>query len=111
MISQAFTEHPLATRGHHRRHRHFRDPAAGAASYALVTNIWYVAVGWLVSISLLVPVMSVLRKAWGVFRDCAAVRREAVGYLYGIGERHPILALVIVVVGTTAYFLKRHGRA
>lgn len=108
MISRAFTEHMLAAavvtiaaigifvvlqqelRPHH-----------------LVTNIWFVALGWLVSVSVLVPAMAGLRKAWGAVDSALPLAGKLAGYLYGICERHPILALVIAGVGTTAYFLKR----
>ena len=70
--------------------------------YHLVTNIWYVAVGWLISVSVLVPVMQGLRKAWAAFDSALPLAGKLAGYLYGICERHPILALVIVGVGTTA---------
>lgn len=108
MISRAFTEHTLATAV-------VTIAAIGIfvilqqelRPYALVTNIWYVAVGWLVSISLLVPVMAGLRKAWAVFATALPFAAKLSAYLYGICERHPILALVIVGAGTTAYFLKR----
>lgn len=108
MISRAFTEHTLAVAV-------LTIAAIGIfvilqqelRPYALVTNIWYVAVGLLVSVSVLVPVMAGLRKAWAVFATALPFAAKLSAYLYGICERHPILALVIVGVGTTAYFLKR----
>lgn len=108
MISRAFTEHTLAA-------AIVTIAAIGIfvilqqelRPYHLVTNIWYVAVGWLISVSVLVPVMQGLRKAWAAFDSALPLAGKLAGYLYGICERHPILALVIVGVGTTAYFLKR----
>ena len=108
MISRAFTEHYLAAAV-------VTIAAIGIfvilqqelRPYHLVTNIWYVVVGWVVSISVLVFVMTGLRKAWAAFDTGLPFAAKLAGYLYGICERHPIVALVIVGVGTTAYFLKQ----
>lgn len=108
MISRAFTEHPLAAAV-------LSIAAVGIFVILqqelrpghLVTNAWYVVLGWLVSISVLVPVMEGLRKAWAAFEGALPVAGKLAAYLYGICERHPMLALAIVGVGTTAYFLKR----
>lgn len=75
--------------------------------YRLATNAAYVALGWLVSISVLVYVMAALRRGWALLENALPVAARLSGYLYGIVERHPILALVIVGAGTTAYFLER----
>jgi hypothetical protein len=75
--------------------------------YSLLTNIVYVAVGWLVVVSSLGYGMAALRKAWAVFEGALPLVAKLSNYLYGICERHPVLALVIVGVGTTAFFLKQ----
>lgn len=75
--------------------------------YRLATNAAYVALGWLVSISVLVYVMAALRRGWSLLEQALPVAARVSAYLYGIVERHPIFALVIVGAGTTAYFLER----
>jgi hypothetical protein len=75
--------------------------------YRLATNAAYVALGWLVSVSVLVYVMAALRRGWALLEEALPVAARLSAYLYGICERHPMLALVIVGAGTTAYFLER----
>ena len=75
--------------------------------YRLSTNAAYAALGWLVSISILVYVMAALRRGWALLEEALPVAARVSAYLYGICERHPILALIIVGAGTTAYFLER----
>jgi len=75
--------------------------------YRLASNAAYVAVGWLLSVSVLAYVMAALRRGWALLEDALPVAARVSAYLYGIVERHPILALVIVGTGTTAYFLER----
>ena len=75
--------------------------------YRLSSNAAYAALGWLVSVSILVYVMAALRRGWALLEDALPVAARVSAYLYGICERHPILALVIVGAGTTAYFLER----
>jgi hypothetical protein len=107
-VSRAFTEHALAAAV-------VTIAAIGIfvvlqrelRPYHLWTNIGFVAVGWLASVSVLALVMAGLRKAWAAFESALPFVAKLSGYLYGICERHPILALVIVGVGTTAYFLKQ----
>ena len=108
MMSRAFTEHTLAAAV-------VSIAAVGIfvllqqewRPHRLVTNIWFVAVGWLVSVSVLVPAIGWLRRSWRVFESALPLAAKLVAYLYGICERHPIVALVIVGAGTTAYFLRR----
>ncbi|HWD23798.1 MAG TPA: hypothetical protein VG591_11785 [Burkholderiales bacterium] len=75
--------------------------------YRLSSNAAYAALGWLVSISILVYVMAALRRGWALLGEALPVAARVSAYLYDICERHPILALVIVGAGTTAYFLER----
>lgn len=107
-MSRAFTEHSLAAAV-------VTIAAVGIfvvlqrelRPYSFLTNMVYVAAGWLVAVSSLVYVMAALRKAWVVFEKALPLAAKLATYFYGICERHPILALVIVGVGTTAYFLKQ----
>jgi hypothetical protein len=107
LIHRAFTEHSLAVAvvtvaaiGIFVVLQHELRP------YGLVTNIMYVVGGWLAAMSVLVYVMAGLRKGWSMFEQALPFVAKLSAYLYGICERHPILALVIVGVGTTACFLK-----
>jgi hypothetical protein len=74
---------------------------------SLVTNIAFVAGGWLITVSSLVFVMAALRKGWRVVEQALPFAAKLSGYLYGICERHPVLTLAIVGAGTTIFFLKR----
>lgn len=108
LIHRAFTEHSLAVAV-------VTIAAIGIfvvlqqelRPYGLVTNLMYVAGGWLASLSALVFVMAALRRAWGLVEGALPVAAKLSAYLLGICERHPILALIIVGAGTTAYFLKQ----
>ena len=108
MMSRAFTEHTLAAAV-------VTIAALGIfvllqqewRPHRLVTNIWFVAVGWLVSVSVLVPALAWLRRSWRMFESALPLAAKLFAYLYAICERHPIVALVIVGAGTTAYFLRR----
>jgi hypothetical protein len=51
--------------------------------------------------------MGAARQGWAALEQAAPFAGKLAAYLYGISERHPILALAIVGVGTTSYFLKR----
>ncbi len=75
--------------------------------YRLASNAAYAALGWLLAISTLVYVMAALRRGWAFFEEAIPAVARLSAYLYGIVERHPIMALVIVGTGTTAYFLQR----
>jgi hypothetical protein len=74
---------------------------------SLLTNVAFVAGGWLIAVSSLVFVMAAARKLWVVVGEAAPFAAKLAAYLYAICERHPMLALVIVGAGTTSYFLKR----
>jgi hypothetical protein len=74
---------------------------------SFVTNIAFVAGGWLVSVSVLVYVMALLGRGWRLVEQALPFAAKLSAYLYAICERHPMLALAIVGAGTTAFFLKR----
>jgi len=108
LIQRAFTEHSLAVA--------FITVAAVGIfvvlqqewrPYSLPTNVAFVAGGWLIAVSALVFVMAALRKGWAMLEQAMPFAAKLSGYLYGICERHPVLALAVVGVGTTAFFLKR----
>jgi len=108
LVSRAFTDHTLASAV-------ITIAAIGIfvvlqqelRPYRLATNAAYVAAGWLVAISVLVFVMAGLRQAWALLENALPLAARISAYLYGICERYPLLALVIVGAGTTAYFLER----
>jgi hypothetical protein len=74
---------------------------------SLFSNIAFVAGGWLIAVSSLVYVMAFVRKGWRVLEQAMPFAGKLSAYLYGICERHPILALAIVGLGTTLFFLRR----
>lgn len=108
LIQRAFTEHSLAVAV-------LTVAAVGIfvilqqelRPHSLPTNIVFVAGGWLILVSALVFIMAWLRKGWIVLEQAVPFAAKLSAYLYGICERHPILALAIVGAGTTTYFLKR----
>jgi hypothetical protein len=75
--------------------------------YSLPSNIAFVAGGWLIALSCVVFVMGAARKGWTVVEQAMPFAAKLSAYLYGICERHPMLALGIVGVGTLAFFLGR----
>lgn len=75
--------------------------------YSLPSNIAFVAGGWLIAVSSVVFVMAAARKGWTVVEQALPFAAKLSAYLYGICERHPLLALGIVGVGTLAFFLRR----
>lgn len=108
LIERAFTEHSLAVA--------FVTVAAVGIfvvlqqewrPHSLLTNVAFVAGGWLIGVSVLVFVMTALGKGWRMFEQALPFSAKLAAYLYGICERHPILALAIVGAGTTAFFLRR----
>ena len=75
--------------------------------YSLPSNIAFVAGGWLIAVSCVVYVMAAARKGWTLVEQAMPFAAKLSAYLYGICERHPMLALGIVGVGTLALFLRR----
>jgi hypothetical protein len=74
---------------------------------SLASNVAFVAGGWLIAVSSIVFVMAALRKGWTMLEQALPFAAKLSAYLYGICERHPMLALAVVAVGTTSFFLKR----
>jgi len=74
---------------------------------SLITNIAFIVGGWLIAVSCVVFVMSFARKGWRLLEQAMPFAAKLSAYLYGICERHPMLALAIVGVGTTMFFLRR----
>ncbi len=108
LIQRAFTEHSLIVA--------FVSVAAVGIfivlqqewrPHSLLSNVAFVAGGWLITVSALVPVMSAARKGWIVVEQALPFAAKLSAYLHAICERHPLLALAIVGTGTTSYFLKR----
>jgi hypothetical protein len=108
LIQRAFTEHSLVVA--------FVSVAAVGIfvvlqqerrPQSLLSNVAFVAGGWLIAVSAVVYVMAALRKAWMALEQALPFAAKLSAYLYGICERHPMLALAIVGAGTTSFFLKR----
>lgn len=108
LVQRAFTEHSLVVA--------FVTVAAVGIfvilqqewrPHSLLTNIAFVAGGWLITVSALVFVMRAARQGWRMLEQALPFAAKLSGYLYGICERHPVLALAIVGAGTTAFFLRR----
>ena len=75
--------------------------------YSLPSNLAFVAGGWLIAVSSVVFVMAWVRKGWAVVEQALPFAAKLSAYLYGISERHPLLALGIVGLGTLVFFLRR----
>jgi len=75
--------------------------------HSLPSNIAFVAGGWLIAVSGVVFVMGAVRKGWTVVEQAIPFAAKLSAYLYGICERHPMLALGIVGLGTLTFFLRR----
>jgi hypothetical protein len=73
---------------------------------SLLTNVAFVAGGWLIAVSSVVYVMAAARKGYIVLEKAMPFAAKLSAYLYGICDRHPILALALVGVGTTLFFLR-----
>lgn len=108
LIQRAFTEHSLAVAV-------ISVAAVGIfvllqqewRPQSLLTNVAFAAGGWLIAISALAFVLRALGKGWRMVEQALPFAAKLSAYLYGICERHPILALAIVGTGTTAFFLRR----
>src|SRR3954470_13336150 len=75
--------------------------------FGLLTNAGIVLLGWLVGITVLPMGMSSAAAAVATLDTTLPVAFRIAGYFYAIYERHPMMVLVIVGVGTTAYFLRQ----
>ena len=108
LVQRAFTEHALAVA--------FVTVAAVAAFVvlqqewrpdSLISNIAFVAGGWLIAVSSLVYVMALARKGWIVLERGMPFAAKLSAYIYGICERHPILALALAGIGTLVFLVRR----
>ena len=75
--------------------------------YSLLTNAGFVLLGWIVAITALPFAMSGAAKGFTALETALPWAARIAAYLFGIYERHPILVLAIVGIGSTAYFLKQ----
>jgi hypothetical protein len=75
--------------------------------FGVLTNAGIVFVAWLLAITVLPLGMSSGATAIATLDTTLPIASRFAGYLYGIYERHPIMVLVIVGVGTTVFFLRR----
>lgn len=75
--------------------------------YRLLTNAGFVLLGWIVAITALPLAMSGAAKGFSALETALPWAARIASYLFGIYERHPILVLVIVGIGSTVYFLKQ----
>jgi hypothetical protein len=75
--------------------------------YRLLTNAGFVLLGWVVAITVLPLAMSGAAKGFTLLETALPWAARIASYLFGIYERHPILVLVIVGLGSTVYFLKQ----
>lgn len=75
--------------------------------FGLLMNAGIVLVAWVAAITLLPLGMSNGAAAVATLDTTLPVAYRFAGYLYGIYERHPLMVLVIVGVGTTVFFLRQ----
>lgn len=75
--------------------------------YRLLTNAGFVLLGWIVAITALPLAMSGAARGFSALETALPWAARIASYLFGIYERHPILVLVIVGIGSTVYFLKQ----
>jgi hypothetical protein len=75
--------------------------------FGLLTNAGVVLVAWVLAITFLPFGMSSGAAAVATLDTTLPIAYRFAGYLYGIYERHPLMVLVIVGVGTTVFFLRQ----
>src|SRR5882757_3808673 len=75
--------------------------------FGLLTNAGVVLLVWVVAITFLPLGMSSGAAAVATLDTTLPIAYRFASYLYGIYERHPIMVLVIVGVGTTLFFLRQ----
>jgi hypothetical protein len=75
--------------------------------FGVLINAGIVLLAWLVAITLLPLAMTRGASAVATLDTTLPIAYRFAGYLYGIYERHPLMVLVIVGVGTTAFFLRQ----
>ena len=75
--------------------------------FGVLKNAGIVVVAWLLAITLLPLGMSRGADAVATLDTTLPIAYRFASYLYGIYERHPLMVLVIVGVGTTVFFLRQ----
>src|SRR4051812_21193334 len=75
--------------------------------FSLLTNAGLVLLGWVVAITVLPFAMSGAAKGLTALETALPWAARIAAYIFRIYERHPMLVLVIVGIGSTAYFLKQ----
>src|SRR5258708_5837938 len=75
--------------------------------YRLLTNAGFVLLAWAVAITALPFAMIGAGKGLTALETALPWAARIAAYIFGIYERHPILVLVIVGLGSTAFFLER----
>jgi len=107
-FSKAFTEHTLGAAV-------FTIAAIGIfivlhkeyRPFGLLTSAGVVLLAWVVAITLLPLGMSSGAAAVATLDTTLPMASRFAGYFYAIYDRHPMMVLVIVGVGTTAFFLRQ----
>ena len=75
--------------------------------FGVLKNAGIVVVAWLLAITLLPLGMSRGADAVATLDTTLPIAYRFASYLYGIYDRHPLMVLVIVGAGTTAFFLRQ----
>jgi len=75
--------------------------------FGLLANTGIVLLAWLVAITLLPLGMSSGAAALATLDTTLPMASRFANYFYSIYDRHPLMVLVIVGVGTTAFFLRQ----
>jgi len=75
--------------------------------FGLLTSAGLVLLAWVVAITLLPLGMSSGAAAIATLDTTLPMASRFAGYFYAIYDRHPLMVLVIVGVGTTAFFLRQ----
>ena len=69
------------------------------------TNVLLVLLGWAVATPILGFILTVLSKIWGFFEALFPWLGKVSGSFFSIYYRHPLLVVVLVVLGLLAYFV------
>ena len=111
LITKVFGEHTLAAA--------IVTIVAVAAFYVLdhqvrkgkrPTNLMIVFVGWAILVPIVGLVMTILAKIWAILEAVFPRIADALASFYKIYDQHPLLVLIIIVVGFASYFLWRKFR-
>ncbi|HZE11155.1 MAG TPA: hypothetical protein VE034_06190 [Burkholderiales bacterium] len=69
------------------------------------TNLMIVLVGWVILVPIVGMVMTVLAKIWAFFEKVIPMVTDVLSSFYKIYERHPLLVLILILLGFVTYFL------